>query len=166
MIIITTRISTVMGLICLLQIWLFKTVIMIYKAINTYNNVSYGYCENVSGGSFSITDKTHQQYISEVVSYIDQNFNEDISLDEISRHAYLSKYHFSRIFKKHTSYSPYQYLIAVRLEHSRLLLRTSNYPITEIADRCGFKRLDYFSSVFKRKFMCSPSQYREDHSFN
>lgn len=138
---------------------------MIYKAIDTYKNVSVGYCENVSCNSLSITDETHQQYISAVVGYIDENFNKDISLDDISRHAYLSKYHFSRIFKKYTSYSPYQYLMEVRLNHSRLLLLTRNYPITAIADRCGFKRLDYFSAIFKKKFKCSPSQYREAYSF-
>lgn len=145
----------------LLQIWLFKAAIMTHKAIYPHNNNADGYCENASGSSFSITDETHQQYISEVVGYIHQNFSKDISLEEISRHAYLSKYHFSRIFKKYTSYSPYQYLIAVRLNHSRMLLLTSSYPITEIADRCGFKRLDYFSAIFKKKFRCNPSQYRE-----
>lgn len=134
---------------------------MIYPAIFPYVTFSYTYCKNAPGGPFSITDQTHKQYISEVVGYIHQNFGKDISLDEISKQAYLSKYHFIRIFKRYTSYSPYQYLIAVRLDHSRVLLRTSGYPIKEIADQCGFKRLDYFSAIFKKKFKYCPSQYRE-----
>lgn len=137
---------------------------MIDHTIFPRNNAPGDCYENAATGSFSITDELHQQYISEVVGYINQNFSRDISLDEISRHAYLSKYHFSRIFKKYTSYSPYQYLIAVRLKHSSLLLQTSSCPIKEIADLCGFKRLDYFSAIFKKKFRCNPSQYRETHA--
>ena len=134
---------------------------MIDNVIFPCNDAPLCYYENAAGSAFSITDEMHQQYISEVVVYINQNFSKDISLDEISRRAYLSKFHFSRIFKKYTSYSPYQYLMAVRLNHSSLLLQTSSYPIKEIADQCGFKRLDYFSAIFKKKFSCNPSQYRE-----
>jgi AraC-like DNA-binding protein len=115
-------------------------------------------------GVFGLTDEIHIGYISEVVNYINQHFSEDMSLDEITRKAFLSKFHFSRIFKKHTSYSPYQYLIMVRLNHSRQLLLHSNYSIKEVADKCGFKRLDYFSSMFKKRFKCNPTQYRESYA--
>ena len=126
-----------------------------------YDAFYYPDCKNAAGSSFSITDQAHQQYISDVVAYIHQNFDKDISLDEISKQAYSSKYHFSRVFKKYTSYSPYQYLIGVRLDHSRMLLHNSNAAIKAIAAQCGFKRLDYFSAIFKKNFKCSPSQYRE-----
>jgi AraC-like DNA-binding protein len=109
-----------------------------------------------------ITEEIHMQYVSETVDYINKNYSKDISLNEITKQAYLSKFHFSRIFKKHTSYSPYQYLIIVRLNHSRQLLLNNNYSIKEVADMCGFKRLDYFSAMFKKKFKYSPSTYREN----
>jgi AraC family transcriptional regulator len=111
-----------------------------------------------------ITDEIHMKYISEAVDYINKNYSKDITLAEITRQAYLSKFHFSRIFKKHTSYSPYQYLISVRLNHSRQFLSDGKYSIKEVADMCGFKRLDYFSATFKKKFKCNPSTYKE--SFN
>lgn len=134
---------------------------MTYPGICSYEDFPYTYCENVLRRPFSITDQAHKQCISEILAYIHQNFSKDISLDEISKRVYSSKYHFSRVFKKYTSSTPYQYLIAVRLEHARLLLSTSGYPVKAIAERCGFKRLDYFSAMFKRKFKSSPSQYRE-----
>jgi transcriptional regulator GlxA family with amidase domain len=111
-----------------------------------------------------ITEEIHMKYVSETVEYINKNYSKDISLSEITKQAYLSKFHFSRIFKKHTSYSPYQYLITVRLNHSRQFLLNSNYSIKEVADLCGFKRLDYFSAIFKKKFKYSPSLYREIYS--
>lgn len=113
---------------------------------------------------FGITEEIHTKYIAEAIDYINKNYSKDISLNEITKQAYLSKFHFSRIFKRHTSYSPYQYLITVRLNHSRQLLLNSNYPVKEVADLCGFKRLDYFSAMFKKKFKYSPSMYRENYS--
>ncbi|MFA6059851.1 MAG: AraC family transcriptional regulator [Taibaiella sp.] len=113
---------------------------------------------------FGITEEIHMKYIAEAVDYMNKNYNKDISLNEITKQAYLSKFHFSRIFKRHTSYSPYQYLITVRLNHSRQLLSGSNYSVKEVADLCGFKRLDYFSAMFKKKFKYSPSMYRENYS--
>lgn len=120
------------------------------------------YPRHTPGAISGITDEIHMGYISEVVDYINKNYSKDITLNELTRKAYLSKFHFSRIFKKHTSYSPYQYLLAVRLYHSKQLLLDNSYSIKEVADLCGFKRLDYFSSIFKKKFKCNPTQYRED----
>lgn len=111
--------------------------------------------------SASITDEIHREHISTVIDFINNNYKKDISLDEMTRQAHLSKFHFSRIFKKHTSYSPHQYLMTVRLIHSKELLLHSDYSISDVADMCGFKRLDYFSALFKKKFRCNPSEYRE-----
>jgi AraC-like DNA-binding protein len=120
------------------------------------------YQPDVFTSMLGITEEIHMKYVSETIDYINENYSKDISLNEITKQAYLSKFHFSRIFKKHTSYSPYQYLIIVRLNHSRQLLLNNNYSIKEVADMCGFKRLDYFSAMFKRKFKYSPSTYREN----
>ena len=137
---------------------------MIAQTIFTPYNIFFHDRGSTSLAFIGITDEIHIKYISEVVDYINKNYSKDITLNEITRHAYLSKFHFSRIFKKHTSYSPYQYLIAVRLNHSKQLLLNNNYSIKEVADKCGFKRLDYFSSIFKKKFKCNPSKYRETFS--
>lgn len=108
-----------------------------------------------------ITEEIHLKYIAEAVDYINDNYDQDLTLDVITRKAFLSKFHFSRLFKKYTSYSPYQYLINVRLYHSRQLLLNDKYTVKEVAGKCGFKRLDYFSSAFKKKFKCNPTTYRE-----
>jgi AraC-like DNA-binding protein len=126
--------------------------------------ISRKYPPNAVVNILGITEEIHRGYISEAVEYINKNYSKDISLNEITKKAYLSKFHFSRIFKKYTSYSPYQYLTIVRLNHCRQLLLNNNYTISEVADKCGFKRLDYFSAMFKKKFKYSPSVYRENHA--
>jgi AraC family transcriptional regulator len=123
--------------------------------------ISRKYSQKAVINFLGITEEIHRGYISEAVEYINKNYSKDISLNEITKKAYLSKFHFSRIFKKYTSYSPYQYLTMVRLNHCQQLLLDNHYSISEVADRCGFKRLDYFSAMFKKKFKYSPSVYRE-----
>lgn len=128
-------------------------------------NINFcNYPPNVPATILGITEEIHMKYIAEAVDYMNKNYSKDISLNEITKQAYLSKFHFSRIFKRHTSCSPYQYLITLRLNHSRQLLLSRDYSIKEVADLCGFKRLDYFSAIFKKKFKCSPSTYRENYS--
>ena len=141
------------------QFRLYNKPAMIFQAIIP----SIFFCSTPTTNSCN-TDEIHMKYISEAVDYINKNYSKDITLAEITRQAYLSKFHFSRVFKKHTSYSPYQYLISVRLNHARELLSEGKYSIKEVADKCGFRRLDYFSATFKKKFKCNPSAYKENYS--
>lgn len=90
--------------------------------------------------------------------FIDQHFAERIDLDNIADEAYFSKYHFMRLFKKIYGKAPHQYLIAVRIEKSRLLLRAG----TSVSDACaavGFESLTSFSGLFKRMVGLSPSAF-------
>lgn len=92
--------------------------------------------------------------------YINKNFSRDISLQEISTNSFISPFHFSRIFKKLTSFPPHQYLQNVRLKHGEMLLKSSNLPVTDIAYTSGFSSTAYFATAFKQKYKMSPVQYR------
>lgn len=93
--------------------------------------------------------------------YINKNFTKDISLQEISTNSFISPFHFSRIFKKTTSFSPHQYLQNVRLKHGELLLKNSSLPVSDIAYTSGFSSTAYFATAFKQKYKMSPMQYRK-----
>lgn len=93
--------------------------------------------------------------------YINKNFSEDISLQEISTSSFISPFHFSRIFKKLTSFSPHQYLQNVRLKHAEMLLKCSSIPVSDIAFTSGFSSTAYFATAFKQKYKLSPVQYRK-----
>ena len=102
----------------------------------------------------------HLTIIEKAKEYINERFSEDISLYEISRHSCVSPFHFSRVFKKFTSFSPYQYLLNIRLKHAEIMLKTSLISVAEISFSSGFNTAENFSTAFKRKYKLSPAQYR------
>jgi AraC family transcriptional regulator len=104
--------------------------------------------------------KFHLPTVERAKDYIHHHFAEDISLQEISAYSYVSPFHFSRIFKKITSFAPIQYLQNIRLKHCELLLRNTTLPIADIAVSAGFSSAEYFATVFKQKYKASPTQYR------
>ncbi len=103
--------------------------------------------------------KNHLSTIESAKQYIRENFIKDISLMDLAKHCNVSPFHFSRIFKSFTRYSPYLYLQSVRLKQAELLLKT-NLPVADVAFSSGFNSIDYFSSAFKKKYRLSPTAYR------
>jgi AraC family transcriptional regulator len=109
-----------------------------------------------------VSFKTHQlSTIERAKAYINEKFATDISLYEISSYSHVSPFHFSRIFKKFTSFSPYQYLLNVRLKHSELLLKNTSMLISEISFSSGFNSAEHFATAFKQRYGMSPTQYRK-----
>jgi AraC family transcriptional regulator len=104
--------------------------------------------------------KNHLGTIEKAKDYLTNNFTEDISLKEIAGHCYVSPFHFSRIFKTFTSYSPHQYLLNLRLKHAELLLKTTVLPVTDVCFSSGFNSLEYFSAAFSQKYKLAPSRFR------
>jgi AraC family transcriptional regulator len=102
----------------------------------------------------------HLTIIEKAKEFINERFSNDISLYEISRYSCVSPFHFSRLFKKFTSFSPYQYLLNIRLKHAEIMLKTSLTSISEISISSGFNTAENFATAFKRKYKMNPTQYR------
>lgn len=100
--------------------------------------------------------------IEECMKYISEHLHEDITLEQLAEQAMLSPFYFSRLFKKKTGFTPYRYIITVRLDYSCYLLRTSNFTIKEIAYRCGFHSESSFCTSFRKIIGMTPKQYREN----
>lgn len=91
--------------------------------------------------------------------YMDEHYAEKIDLPQIAREAFLSTFHFIRIFKKLYGITPHQYLIAVRIKKAKELLRT-NSNITEVCYSVGFTSATSFATLFKKISGISPSAYQ------
>jgi AraC-like DNA-binding protein len=107
----------------------------------------------------SLTIKQKRNYlpgIELVKRYISDYFTEDISLAQLADLANMSVFHFNRLFKKLTSFTPYQYLLRVRLEQAQLHLANTNRPVTQIAFDTGFQSLEHFSASYKQRYGKSP----------
>lgn len=94
--------------------------------------------------------------------YLDSNYNESITLDQLAALAHMSKYYLVHAFTRYAGLSPINYLNAKRIEVSRGLLTTTNHSIAQIASLVGFSSQSYFAQVFKRYEGKSPAQYRRE----
>ena len=98
--------------------------------------------------------------MKKVFGYLADNFDQPISLDDAASSVHLSRYAFSRYFKKITNKSFVNYLNELRVRAAcRFLLRT-DYTITQISYLCGFNTLSNFNRQFKKLMRCTPSEYR------
>lgn len=93
-------------------------------------------------------------------TYIETNFANDIDLSSMAQEAAMSNFHFLRLFKIAFGQTPYQYLLNYRLGRSKDLLLTTELPIYEIAEQCGFESNVVFASQFKQVVGMPPSRYR------
>lgn len=100
-----------------------------------------------------------------VKTFIDANFSKQICLDDLAGKTYVSRYHFSHMFKKETGYSPIHYLTSKRIEEAKLLLLTTPNTITNISQMVGYDNPVYFSQIFKKITGISPKSYREKNFF-
>ena len=108
-----------------------------------------------------LTDSSMPENIALTRQYMQRHFSEDLSLDFLAEFAGISKYHFSREFKKYTGFSPKEYLIRLRLQKARYLLTGSSLPISRIAAIAGFHDINNFNTLFKKDTAMTPGQYRE-----
>jgi len=101
----------------------------------------------------------HQKALEQVVTHIVEHYNETIPLDDLSRIACLSVYHFSRLFKEKYSLSPHQFQIRHRIEKAKELMSYSRLSLTSIAEKIGYGSLYAFSKAFKQAEGVSPRQF-------
>ncbi len=115
-------------------------------------------------------EKTSTKKISKDVAfiknYIKQYFREEINLDTLAEAGHINKYYLAHSFKKCVGVSPIEYLIQTRIRESKILLETTNYPISDISTITGFSSQSFFAQSFKRVTNLSPSQYRNAKNSN
>ncbi len=92
--------------------------------------------------------------------YMDQYFAEPINLDLIAGKAFISKFHFIRIFKQLYGRTPHQYLTDIRVKHAARLL-AENKSVANVCYDVGFESISSFTGLFKRLIGSTPSSYQQ-----
>lgn len=118
----------------------------------------------ISGDITSCSKSDSSYMVDEIIAYINEHFAENISVDALAKKAMLSQYYFIRLFKKHTGYTPHEYIINLRLSVAKYLLQTSDVSIKEICFSTGFSCESAFCSTFKKHTGKSPAQYRQTYT--
>ena len=101
------------------------------------------------------------QHYKQVLNYVALNYGKSILLEDLAAQADLSPSHFSRLFKQTIGQSPYQFLMAYRVEQAKKMLVNPNILMIDIAFYCGFSDQAHFSRVFKKSEGLTPNQYRQ-----
>ncbi|OQY34068.1 MAG: hypothetical protein B6241_06185 [Spirochaetaceae bacterium 4572_59] len=137
------------------------------KEINNYNSIEgiAGWLSRVivrfADLVFDLRDVKHADAIFQAIQYINKNYAEKVSLDEVAGAVYLSPAYFSKIFKEEMKCNFNTYLNRNRIEKSKNLLLNSKFSLVEIAGMVGYEDQSYFTKVFKKIAGLSPGKYRE-----
>jgi AraC-like DNA-binding protein len=91
--------------------------------------------------------------------FIDDHFSEQIELSQVADEACFSKFHFIRLFKAAYGRTPHQYLMKVRIENAKDLLREGR-SVTDTCFSVGFDSVSSFTGLFRRFAKCSPSLFQ------
>ena len=113
----------------------------------------------LSGSAERGTDK-HNVKIEKILSYINENFTEELRIDQLAERAELSKYHFMRLFKESTGTSVHAYIRQRRLMNASRLIR-SGVPAVQAAQRSGFEDYSVFYKAFRNNFGTSPGELKK-----
>ena len=100
------------------------------------------------------------EVITAVMTYINNHYREELSLEDVAQFAGFSRYYFSRSFKRQTGYSFKDYLCQKRLQVAMDLLIRSDLSMRGVAVESGFGSVATFNRVFREKKGCTPTQYR------
>lgn len=104
------------------------------------------------------------QQVMQAKNFIDLNFSNPISLQDIATHAHLSKFHFIRLFKRSYGRTPGQYLVSVRIREAKKLLATG-LPVADVCFAIGFDSSTSFAGLFRKMTGLSPSAFRNKKQF-
>lgn len=111
---------------------------------------------------FEYKDKELHKYIQDAINFINSNYMNSITVNEIANHVNLSRSYLYKMFIKNLKVSPQKYLINLRMYKATLLLKNTKLPIGEVANKVGYTDSLLFSKTFSKYFSVSPLNYRNN----
>ncbi|WP_115775559.1 transcriptional regulator PocR [Escherichia marmotae] len=112
------------------------------------------------------TPNPHDNKMKKALRYIDAHLSDDLRLEDVASHVYLSPYYFSKLFKKYHGIGFNAWVNQQRMASARELLCHSDWSIASIARNLGFSQTSYFCKVFRQTYQVTPQVYRQQISEN
>jgi AraC-like DNA-binding protein len=103
----------------------------------------------------------HGELIREAVAYMNEHYNEKLTLDEVAGHVFISPPYLSKVFAEEMGHNFKHHLNTIRIDRAKDLLAIPSRSLTEIALSLGYGDQSYFTKVFKKHVGVSPRKYRE-----
>jgi two-component system, response regulator YesN len=97
--------------------------------------------------------------LDRAITFIQEKFHEDLSLEDVAEHIHLNSYYFSKVFKQQTGETFIDYVTRLRIERAKGFIRDRQFSLKEICYQVGYKDPNYFSRVFKKVTGVTPTEY-------
>lgn len=101
--------------------------------------------------------------IFKIQSFIQDNINQELSRDDIANSVYRNPAYLSRLFRKETGLSLSDYIVQLKIERAKHMLKETNDKISNIAEGLGYVHFSYFAKLFKKGAGLTPQEYRKKH---
>lgn len=146
-----------------------------HNCVNNCEKVFYDNIKKIKQGQLTVElfesyinlvekkEDKHNDYISKAFDYIEENIDKQLNLETLAGELHISKNYFSNLFKKVTGMRFCKYVNFRRIECSKKLLTTTDYPLDVIAQKCGYNSQSHFSTTFLNFVKTSPGAYRYAH---
>lgn len=126
------------------------------EALSAVTEAARGLAEEAA----ALLGDPRRKAVNAALAYIEAQRNGPVSLEEASRAAGLSRYHFSRVFHEVTGTTFTDYVCARRIDRAKELLADESLPLKRVCDIAGFSTPSYFAGTFKRREGMSPTEFR------
>ena len=121
------------------------------------NYVDRNLIDRITGASRSLDHARMRR----VLDYIDQNLEEEFTINDLAQVAHLSEFHFARMFANTIGMPPQRYVSQRRLESAKKMIGAGRLPLSEIAFRSGFSSQASFTRAFRRATNMTPGEFRQ-----
>lgn len=121
------------------------------------------YCTQVPRLKDSSDQGLPPALLNRALEYINDHLDQNLKLVDLAREVGMSRYYFSRLFKKSMGVAPHQYAIKQRIKKAKGLLRQTNTPIAMIARQCGFTNPSHLSKYFRQLTGVTPKAFRDQY---
>ena len=109
------------------------------------------------------SSKMSDYYIKEAINYIEQNFQNNITIEDIAAVCGINRSYFGKIFRNSIGRSPQEFLMNYRMVKATELLKLTSLSIAEIGSAVGYENQLHFSRAFKTIYGISPREWRNQH---
>lgn len=119
-----------------------------------------GVCRNMVAEAKPVKKSRETILFDEICTYLQENFQYEITRSTVARHFNFTPNHLSRIFKQEGAMRFIDYLTYVRIDRAKFMLSKYDMKLEEIAQRCGYSEAGYFCRIFKKITKKTPSEYK------
>lgn len=125
--------------------------------------ITHWIVRSIIGESMDMRAISSDDTVARIQRYIESHYGDRLTIAQLANMAHVSESSLARAFQREFGTTIMKYISGIRIEKSKLLLRRTDIPITEIAQRCGFGNSSHFTQTFKGMTGVTPHEYRKSY---